>query len=38
MQSFTVLCGKFYTILCKKIAIVNSGLKIDLITKYIPQN
>jgi len=27
MQSFTILCAKFHTILCKKIAVVNSTLK-----------
>jgi len=30
MQSFAVLCAKFHTILCKKIATVNSSLKIDI--------
>jgi len=30
MQSFAVLCAKFHTILCKKIAIANSSLKNDI--------
>jgi len=30
MQSFTVLCDKLHTILCKKIATINSNLKIDI--------
>jgi len=29
MQTFTVLCATFHAILCQKIAMVNSGLKID---------
>jgi len=31
MQSFTILCAKFHKILCKKIAIVISRLKIDIL-------
>jgi len=30
MQLFTVLCSKFHTILCKKIATVNGNLIIDI--------
>jgi len=30
MESFTVLCTKFYTILCKKIATVNTSIEIDI--------
>jgi len=39
MQSFTVLCAEFHTILCTKIATVKSSIQIDLlIMKYLPQN
>ena len=31
MQSFNALCAKFHTILCKKIAMVKSSLKIDIL-------
>jgi len=30
MQSFTVLCAKLHTILCKNIANVNTSLEIDI--------
>jgi len=30
MQSFTVLCAKFHTVLCKEIATVNSSRKLIL--------
>jgi len=30
MQSFTVSRAKFHRILCKKIAVVNSSLQIDI--------
>jgi len=33
MQSFTVLCAKFHTILSKKIATINSSLKMIFIYK-----
>jgi len=33
MQSFTVLCARLHTILCKKIATVNSSL--DAVLKMI---
>jgi len=29
MQPFTAVCAQFHTILCKKIATVNTGLEID---------
>ena len=38
MQSFSVLRDKFHKILSKKIAIVNSSLKIDIKFKYLPRN
>jgi len=30
VQSFAAVCAKFHTILCNKIAAVNSSLKIDI--------
>jgi len=30
MQSFTVVCAKFHTILCKNISTVNSSFKIGV--------